>query len=46
MMAKKTSININPEIWGDARKLAIDRRKTVGELVEELLARELKKERK
>lgn len=38
-----TSLRIDPEVWMEAKKLAIDRKKTIGELVEELLKRELTK---
>lgn len=41
-----TSIRIDPEVWREAKKLAIDRNKTVGELVEELLKRELTETKK
>lgn len=41
-----TSIRIDPEVWREAKKLAIDRNKTVGELLEELLKRELEGSKK
>jgi hypothetical protein len=37
------SIRINPQLWKDAQKHAIDKDLYVGELVEKALASELKK---
>jgi len=37
-----TSIKVNPDLWKEARKYAIDKGISVGELVERLLEKELK----
>lgn len=41
MMAKKTSISIDPELWREAKKRAIDKGITIGQFVEKLLEKEL-----
>lgn len=41
MAKKKTSIDIDPEVWGEAKKLAIDEGTTVGLLVENLLRKRI-----
>ena len=42
---QSTSIKIDPKIWKEAKKYAIDKGITVGELVERLLREELSKKR-
>lgn len=41
-MAKKTSINVDPELWREAKKRAIDEGTTIGQFIEKLLERELR----
>lgn len=41
-MSKKTSISIDPKLWREAKKRAIDEDMTIGQFVEKLLERELK----
>jgi len=41
-----TSIKVDPELWKEAKKHAIDRGETIGELVERLLRKELKDAKK
>ena len=38
-----TSIKIDPELWKEAKKLAIDKNMTLSEFLENLIKRELKK---
>jgi predicted DNA-binding ribbon-helix-helix protein len=38
-----TSIKIDPELWKEAKKLAIDRGITVSDLLDNLIKKELKK---
>lgn len=38
-----TSIKIDPEVWKEAKHLAIDRGMTISELLESLIKKELKK---
>jgi len=38
-----TSIKIDPEIWKEAKKLAIDKNMTLSDFLESLIKRELKK---
>ncbi|MFP4006358.1 MAG: ribbon-helix-helix protein, CopG family [Candidatus Hadarchaeia archaeon] len=40
---KTTSIKVDPELWKEAKKLAIDRGTTIGALVEDLLRQEVEK---
>lgn len=42
---KTTSIKVDPDLWKKAKKLAIDRGTTIGALVEQLLKRELEKDK-
>lgn len=42
---KTTSIKVDPKLWKEAKKLAIDRGITVGALVEKLLKEELEEYR-
>lgn len=42
---RTTSIKADPELWREAKKLAIDRHTTLTDLIEELLKKELKKSR-
>ncbi|MBU5537129.1 MAG: ribbon-helix-helix protein, CopG family [Candidatus Aenigmatarchaeota archaeon] len=44
MERKVTSLKVDPELWKQAKKLAIDRGISLAELVEELLKKELKKQ--
>lgn len=41
MMVRKTSINVDPELWKEAKKRAIDEGMTIGQFVEKLLEKEL-----
>lgn len=43
MERKVTSLKVDPELWKQAKKLAIDRGVSLAELVEELIRKELKK---
>lgn len=43
MERETTSIKVDPELWKEARKLAIDKGMTISELLEGLIKRELKK---
>ena len=43
MERKVTSLKVDPELWKQAKKLAIDRGISLAELVEELIRKELKK---
>lgn len=43
MERKVTSLKVDPELWKQARKLAIDRGISLAELIEELIKKELKK---
>jgi len=43
---EKTSIKINPQVWKDAKKEAIDQGKTVSELMEEAIDTYLKEHKK
>jgi len=46
-MKKKTSINIEEDVWTEFRKLCLDEKKEAGVYLEELISKELsKKERK
>lgn len=38
-----TSIRVDPEIWREAKKLAIDLKLSIGEFLENLIKKELKK---
>jgi post-segregation antitoxin (ccd killing protein) len=40
---KTTSIKVNPDLWKETKKLAIDRGMEVSELVETALRKELQK---
>ena len=40
---KTTSIKVNPDLWKETKKLAIDRGMDVSELVEGVLKKELQK---
>ncbi len=40
---KTTSIKVDPDLWKEAKKLAIDRGVTIGALVEQLLRKELER---
>jgi predicted DNA-binding ribbon-helix-helix protein len=40
-MDKKTSINIDPVLWNETKKLAIDRGVTTSQLIEDLIKSEL-----
>jgi len=40
-----TSIKVDPELWREFRKYAIDKGKTVSELIEEFIKGELRKEK-
>lgn len=44
MERKVTSLKVDPELWKQAKKLAIDRGISLAELVEELIKKELKKQ--
>lgn len=41
MERKVTSLKVDPELWKQAKKLAIDRGISLAELIENLLKREL-----
>lgn len=43
MERKVTSLKVYPELWKQAKKLAIDRGISLAELIEELIRKELKK---
>ena len=43
MEKETTSIKVNPELWKEAKHLAIDRGMTISDLLESLIKRELKK---
>jgi hypothetical protein len=43
---EKTSIKIDPEVWKDVKKAAIDEGKTVSELMEEAICAYLKEFKK
>lgn len=43
MERKVTSLKVDPELWKQAKKLAIDRSISLAELVEELIKKELKR---
>lgn len=38
-----TSFRVDPKVWKEAKKLAIDRNVTLGELIEEFIRKELKR---
>ena len=40
-----TSIRINPEVWKEAKKMSIDLGCSVGELMENIIKKELKKKK-
>jgi predicted DNA-binding protein len=42
----KTSIKVEPEIWKEAKKVAIDKGKTVSEVMEEAIKAYIKEFRK
>jgi len=42
----KTSIKVKPEVWKEAKKLAIDEGKTVSEIMEEAIDSYVKEHRK
>ncbi len=44
MERKVTSLKVDPELWKQAKKLAIDRGTSLAELIEELIRKELKKQ--
>ena len=44
MERKVTSLKVDPELWKQAKKLAIDRGISLAELIEELIKKELKKQ--
>jgi predicted DNA-binding ribbon-helix-helix protein len=43
MERKTTSIKIEPQLWKDAKKYAIDKNMSLAELIEKLLKQELGK---
>jgi len=45
-MKKKTSINIEEDVWTDFRKLCLDEKKEAGLYLEELINKELSKKSK
>lgn len=45
-MKKKTSINIEENVWTDFRKLCLDEKKEAGIYLEELIKKELSKKGK
>jgi len=45
-MKKKTSINLEEEVWKDFRKLCLDENKDAGVYLAELITKELSKKNK
>jgi len=43
MERKTTSIKVNPELWKEFKKYAIDQDKDLSDILEEMIKRELKK---
>jgi hypothetical protein len=46
VIREKTSIKIDPDVWKETKKQAIDEGKTVSELVEEALLKWIKEHKK
>lgn len=44
MERKVTSLKVDPELWKQAKKFAIDRGISLAELIEELIKKELKRQ--